>query len=341
MEKFTSKNFKILMIAVVVLLGVLVYGLNAGTSVFSNVFGTVSAPLLTAGTNTTKGAKEFLNLDGMSKEELKALYNDLSEENRKLREQLVDYYTLKDENASYENILSVKKAMPDLQLAAGSVVGRDPNDVFGDFTINCGSLAGVSVGDAVITETGVVGVVEEVYAASSRVRSILSEKTQIGATDKSCKESGVVTSDIQFANSGKVKMLYLTRDTEVQPGSIITTSGAGGVFPGDTLISVDLAADKLLPFGAEDTAGRIRLAVKRFQISWYRRNWSLESCSFTCTGVSVMSVGRIASCASCAPSRALYTRGVSGQYRSPYLPRINSAAAVCASAETRRESVRM
>lgn len=236
MEKFTSKNFKILMIAVVVLLGVLVYGLNAGTSVFSNVFGTVSAPLLTAGTNTAEGAKEFLNLDGMSKEELKALYNDLSEENRKLREQLVDYYTLKDENASYENILSVKKAMPDLQLAAGSVVGRDPNDVFGDFTINCGSLAGVSVGDAVITETGVVGVVEEVYAASSRVRSILSEKTQIGATDKSCKESGVVTSDIQFANSGKVKMLYLTRDTEVQPGSIITTSGAVGVFPGDLLI---------------------------------------------------------------------------------------------------------
>ena len=220
----------------IILLGVLVYGLNAGTSVFSNVFGTVSAPLLTAGTNTTEGAKEFLNLDGMSKEELKALYNDLSEENQKLREQLVDYYTLKDENASYENILSVKKAMPDLQLAAGSVVGRDPNDVFGDFTVNCGSLAGVSVGDAVITETGVVGVVEEVYAASSRVRSILSEKTQIGATDKSCKESGVVTSDIQFANSGKVKMLYLTRDTEVQPGSIITTSGAGGVFPGDLLI---------------------------------------------------------------------------------------------------------
>lgn len=71
MEKFTSKNFKILMIAVVILLGVLVYGLNAGTSVFSNVFGTVSAPLLTAGTNTTGGAKEFLNLDGMSKRSLK------------------------------------------------------------------------------------------------------------------------------------------------------------------------------------------------------------------------------------------------------------------------------
>ena len=35
----------------------------------------------------------------------------------------------------------------------------------------------------------------------------------------------------------------------------------GGVRPDDTLISVDLAADNLLPFGAEDTAGRIRLAI--------------------------------------------------------------------------------
>ena len=59
MEKFTSKNFKILMIAVVILLGVLVYGLNAGTSVFSNVFGTVSAPLLTAGTNTPRAQRSF------------------------------------------------------------------------------------------------------------------------------------------------------------------------------------------------------------------------------------------------------------------------------------------
>ena len=68
MEKFTSKNFKILMIAVVILLGVLVYGLNAGTSVFSNVFGTVSAPLLTAGAKTTEGGKEVFNFDGMSKQ---------------------------------------------------------------------------------------------------------------------------------------------------------------------------------------------------------------------------------------------------------------------------------
>lgn len=236
MEKFSSRTFKILIVAVVVLLGILIYSLSAGSSIFANLFGTVSAPLLTAGTSMTEGAKEFVDLDGMSREDLKALYLELSEENRKLREQLVDYYEMKEENASYENILSVKDAMPDLSLTAASVVGRDPGDVFYDFTIDRGSLSGISVGDAVITEMGVVGVVEEVYATSSRVRSILSEETQIGAIAKETGESGVISSDIQFANSGKVRLNYLTRDTQVQPGAIITTSGTGGMFPGDLLI---------------------------------------------------------------------------------------------------------
>ncbi len=236
MEKFTTRSFKILMVAVVVLIGLVIYGLSAGSSIFSNLFGTVSSPLLTAGTSMTEGTKEFIHLDGMSKEELKTLYMELSEENRKLREQLVDYYEVKAENASYENILSVKSAMPDLELTAASVVGRDPGDVFYDFTINRGYLSGISEGDAVITEMGVVGVVEEVYATSSRVRSILSEKTQIGAVAKESGESGVISSDIQFANSGKVRMNYLTRDTQVQAGAIVTTSGAGGMFPSDLLI---------------------------------------------------------------------------------------------------------
>lgn len=236
MGKLTPKSFKILMIAIVACIGLIIYSLGAGGPFFFDALGTVSSPLLSAGTGMTEGAKEFINLDGMTKAELKELYMELSEENRILREQLVDYYDLKEENASYESILSVKDEMPDLGLTAANVVGRDPGDVFYDFTINRGYLSGVSVGDAVITEMGVVGVVEETYATSSRVRSILSEDTQIGAVAKECGESGVIASDIRFANSGKVRMEYLEKETQVQAGSIITTSGTGGMFPTDLLI---------------------------------------------------------------------------------------------------------
>ena len=126
--------------------------------------------------------------------------------------------------------------MPDLGLTAATVVARDPGDVFYDFTINRGYLSGVDKGDAVITEMGVVGVVEEAYATSSRVRSILSEDTQIGAVAKESGESGVIRSDIRFANNGKVRLEYLENETQVRVGSIVTTSGTGGMFPTDLLI---------------------------------------------------------------------------------------------------------
>ena len=236
MGRLTPQKFKIVMIVTVMCIGLIIYSLGAGGPFFSDVLGTVTSPLLSAGTGMTEGAKEFINLDGMTKEELKELYVTLSEENRVLREQLVDYYDVKEENASYESILSVKDEMPDLGLAAANVVGRDPGDVFYGFTINRGYMSGVETGDAVITEMGIVGVIEEAYATSSRVRSILSEDTKIGAVAKESGESGVITSDIRFANNGKVRLAYLENETQVRPGSIITTSGTGGRFPTDLLI---------------------------------------------------------------------------------------------------------
>jgi rod shape-determining protein MreC len=245
--KLSARQFKIIVVAIVACIGLVVYSLGSGGPFVSDALGTLTSPLLSVGTGMAEGTKEFINLDGMTKEELKTLYMELSDENRRLREQLVDYYDLKEENTSYKSILSVKDAMPDLDLTAAQVVGRDPGDVFFGFSINRGYVSGISAGDAVITEMGVVGVVEEVYATSSRVRSILSEKTQIGVSAKEYGESGVLTSDIRFAENGRVRMSYLEKDTLVRMGSVITTSGTGGMFPTDLLVgraeSVERAAD--------------------------------------------------------------------------------------------------
>lgn len=247
MGKLSARQFKIIVVAIVACIGLVVYSLGSGGPFVSDALGTLTSPLLSVGTGMAEGTKEFINLDGMTKEELKTLYMELSDENRRLREQLVDYYDLKEENASYKSILSVKDAMPDLDLTAAQVVGRDPGDVFFGFSINRGYVSGVSAGDAVITEMGIVGVIEEAYATSSRVRSILSEKTQIGVSAKEYGESGVLTSDIRFAENGRVRMNYLEKDTLVRAGSVITTSGTGGMVPTDLLVGraeyVERAAD--------------------------------------------------------------------------------------------------
>ena len=103
--------------------------------------------------------------------------------------------------------------MPDLGLTAASASAR-PGDVFYDFTINRGCF-GISAGDAVITEMGVVGVVEEVSATSSRVRSILRRRRRIGAT-KTGENGGSRAHPVCEQRQGALN--YLTRGTQVQPG---------------------------------------------------------------------------------------------------------------------------
>ena len=89
------------------------------------------------------------------------------------------------------------------------------------------------------------------------------------------------------------------------------------------------------------TAGVIWLDTKREYISLYSLYWSRVSDSFIASGRRATSVGRIASCASCAVLRDLYTLGVSGRYSAPKRSPITPRTAATASSDTRVESVRM
>ncbi len=81
-----------------------------------------------------------------------------------------------------------------------------------------GTLSGIAVGDPVITQRGLVGIVTQAYATTSKVSCILSEEVKVGAISKKHSESGVVTSKIQSAASGLVRMNYLSGDTELEKG---------------------------------------------------------------------------------------------------------------------------
>ena len=49
------------------------------------------------------------------------------------------------------------------------MIGRDPSDVFYGFSIDKGTLSGIAVGDPVITQRGLVGIVTQAYATTSKV----------------------------------------------------------------------------------------------------------------------------------------------------------------------------
>ena len=97
---------------------------------------------------------EFVDLDALSRDELKEMVNSLSQENATLREQLVDYENTQKENEQLKVQLDITEDAPENTLRAATVIGRDPNDAFYGFSIDQGTLAGISVGDPVITQQG-------------------------------------------------------------------------------------------------------------------------------------------------------------------------------------------
>ena len=228
---FKTSSFRVLLIAVVVLLGLIIYTATAGGSFLASLLGFVSSPMQSIATDVTGNVTEFLDLDGYSKDELKELVGVLQEEKAQLEDQLVDYETLKQENDQLKTQLGLEEEEPENELRAASVIGRDPNDVFYGFSIDQGTLSGVTQGAPLITDKGLVGVVTQAYATTSKVACLLSEDVKVAAWSPKRQESGVITSDIATAGTGLLRLSYLSGSTQVQEGDIITTSGEGGSYP--------------------------------------------------------------------------------------------------------------
>lgn len=226
-----ASSFKVLVIAVVVLLGLIVYTASAGGSLIANILGFASTPMQSVATEFTGEVTEFLDLDGFTKDELKELVNTLQEENGLLHDQLIAYGELRQENERLKTQLHISEQDPAIEMRSAAVIGRDPNDVFFGFSIGAGTLSGVSVGDPVITSQGLVGIVTQAYATTSKVSCLLSEDVKVSAVSIDKQESGVVGCTITMASSGLLRMSYLTSETTLEPGDIITTSGIGGVYP--------------------------------------------------------------------------------------------------------------
>ena len=226
---FHSSGFKALLGAVFILLGLLIYSAGTGGgSLFSGGLGQVLTPMQKVSTVIVNNASASVN---RSAEELEAENAALKKEVDSLRAKLIDYYQVKQENEQYRTFLELKKENKDFTFVSGAVVGRDPNDMFYSFTVDKGSLAGVTLNSPVITDSGVIGWVSSVSSTFCKVTTILSADTNVAALDKVNLESGVVSSNIKLAEQGLVKLGYLAANTAVKEGDIIVTSGLGGIYP--------------------------------------------------------------------------------------------------------------
>lgn len=238
---FHSVQFKILvtlLVFVVVFMFVTAY-LGGRDAPLNQAFGLVTVPLQRLSSSISGAASGFFEKYVQAQK----LYEEneaLREENIRLREQMVDYEAYKRENEHYRAVLGLKEQNPDFELEPAEVIGRDPNDPFSGFTIDRGTMHGVSPYNPVLTPAGLVGWVTDVGLNYAKVETILDVSIDVGAVDTRTRESGVVTGEIALAREGLCKLGYLPRDTAVAEGDIIQTSGLesvfGAVFPKGLII---------------------------------------------------------------------------------------------------------
>ena len=235
---FDTWKFKILVIVAVFLVGIMAYaGANGRlTAAPQELLSVVLTPLQKVTSALSGGAasvwEKYTSIDDvMDRNE------QLEAENAELRQQMVDYDRIKAENDAYKALARIQDTNLEASYVSAFVIGRDPLDEFGGFTLDQGSTDGVAVNDAIISDRGyLLGVVVEVDATSCKVMTILHPSFNAAGVISRTRENGIITGSADYAADGQCVLTNLDRATEARKGDQVITTGLGGVFPANLLV---------------------------------------------------------------------------------------------------------
>src|SRR5271166_5459100 len=154
-------------------------------------------------------------------------------ENRELREQIE---RMKVEDARLgedarmarriQTLLAFKEQYIDSTVAA-QVIGTSGSEQSRVLYIDKGSKDGIKPDMAVITPTGIVGKIVQVFPGSSQVLPINDQLSGVGAALKASRLQGI----LKGAANGTTTLQYIMSDEPVKPGEEVVTSGGDRIFP--------------------------------------------------------------------------------------------------------------
>jgi len=156
----------------------------------------------------------------------------LRTENRRLAAEVA---RLREENAQLQDAAQEAQRLRSLmavrqqsfRTVSARVIGRDPSHWFNTLLIDRGPRDGVRRNDPVVTSEGLVGHVIEASGGWARVLLILDPRSAIGVLVGRSRDAGVAEGQGQ----PMLRVKYLSRDAEIQPGDQVVTAGLGEIYP--------------------------------------------------------------------------------------------------------------
>ncbi len=149
-------------------------------------------------------------------------------ENERLKTEQLKLQTLRAENAELRRLLGVREWSNQQLLQAQ--IQRMSNDPFVHrVTINRGQMAGVSLGQPVLSADGLVGQVVAVYPHAAEVLLMTDSTHQLPVQLTRTRDRAIA---IGTGRLDRLEMRNLPDTIDVLPGDLVETSGLGGRFQG-------------------------------------------------------------------------------------------------------------
>ena len=189
-------------------------------------------------------------------------YEMLMQENENLRAQIADLeqqvrdnQQATEENVKLRELLNLSQKHTDFKFESAKVVSWNASNWASTFTISKGADSGLEVGDAVVTEYGVlVGTVAELGSNWAIVDTVVDIGTKIGVLVGAEETSAMLMGVYTLMNSRYMKLSFVAESGQVITGDIVVTSGAGGAYPQGLIIGTVSSVHT-------EAAGQIEYAV--------------------------------------------------------------------------------
>ena len=236
-EFFQSLTFKILIFVAALLAGFIIYAIsnNEMATIMEQGLDFIVTPIKSFSASVSNSVSEFFARYTNSS----ALYDEnerLKQEINELKRKQANFNSMKLQNDSLRAFLKIQEINPTFELEPALVIGMDTNEKFGSFTINRGYMHGISANDPVITDEGLVGIVTQVNAISSRVITILDMSVKIGCYVSSTNDVGMIKNDVSKVVNGLTELTMLPRATLANEGDLVLTSGSSELFPSGIIV---------------------------------------------------------------------------------------------------------
>lgn len=205
-------------------------------SVTENAVGSLLSPVQSAVHSATAWARDLAQ-EIRDRNALKDQNDQLTLENMSLQYRVSQLEEAEQENERLKSLLNAQSTYQELDPIYAKVIAKSAGAWFSTFSINKGTLSGVTAGMAVVTGDGLVGRVYEAGLNYAKVLSMIDSRSSIACLIERTRDNGVLSGQLDSGTgSDSCYMYYLPAVNSVTPGDRVITSGLDSMYPKGLLV---------------------------------------------------------------------------------------------------------